>query len=133
MTWVLTIPDDEAKILCLWLNSSLHLAQILYQRVEDVWLDIHKYILENMLVLNPRIINENEKRMLLTLFDEVCNKYFPSLKEQFTCEFPMRKKIDKVILNILGFREQEAEILVSQLFQAIREYYETLELLTRKS
>jgi type I restriction-modification system DNA methylase subunit len=133
MTWVLAIPDDEAKILCLWLNSSLHLAQILYQRVEDVWLDIHKYILEDMLVLNPRIINENEKRILLTLFDEICNKSFPSLKEQFTREFLMRRKIDKIILNILGFREQESEVLVSQLFQAIREYYETLEPLTRKS
>jgi type I restriction-modification system DNA methylase subunit len=133
MTWVLTIPDEEAKILCLWFNSSLHLAQILYQRVEDVWLDIHKYILENMLVLNPHIINENEKRKLLTLFNEICNDSFPCLKEQFTHEFKVRKKIDKVILNTLGFNEQESEILASQLFEAIKEHYEMLESLTRKS
>ena len=133
MTWVLTIPDEEAKILCLWLNSSLHLAQILYQRVEDVWLDIHKYILENMLVLNPRIINENEKRELLTLFDKICNKPFPSLKEQFTHEFPLRKEIDRIILNTLGFSKEESEIFVSQLFEAIKEHYEMLELLTKKS
>jgi type I restriction-modification system DNA methylase subunit len=133
MTWVLTMPDEEAKILCLWLNSSLHLVQILYQRVEDVWLDIHKYILENMLVLNPRIINENEKRKLLTLFDEICNKPFPSLKEQFTHEFSLRKEIDRIILNTLGFSEEESEILTSQIFEAIKEHYEMLELLTKKS
>jgi len=44
MTWVATVPDEEAKILCLWFNSSLHLAQALSERVEDIWLDIHKYI-----------------------------------------------------------------------------------------
>jgi type I restriction-modification system DNA methylase subunit len=133
MTWVLTMPDEEAKILCLWLNSSLHIVQILYQRVEDVWLDIHKYILENMLVLNPRIINENEKRKLLTLFDEICNKPFPSLKEQFTHEFSLRKEIDRIILNTLGFSEEESEILTSQIFEAIKEHYEMLESLTKKS
>jgi len=133
MTWVLTIPDEEAKILCLWLNSSLHLAQILYQRVEDVWLDIHEYILENMLVLNPHIINENEKRELLTLFDRICNKPFPSLKEQFIHEFESRKEIDRIILKTLGFNEEKLEEFTQQLFEGIKKHYEMLESLTKKS
>jgi hypothetical protein len=132
MTWVLTIPDEEAKILCLWFNSSLHLAQILYERVEDVWLDIHKYILQNMLVLNPRKIDEKEKKELLTLFDKIRNTPFPTLKEQFKHKFALRNEIDRLILKILGFSEEESEIIAMQLSEGLKEHFEMLELLSKK-
>ncbi len=99
-TWVANIPDEEAKILCLWFNSSFHLAQIFHERIEDIWLDIHKYILEDMLVLNPKALSLEEQNKLLKIFDEMSRIPFPSLERQYEDEFETKKKIDLAILRL---------------------------------
>ena len=126
MTWVATLSEKDAKILTLWFNSSIHLAQILKERIEDVWLDIHKYILADMLVLDITCLTKQEKETLLRLFDEVKDVPFPSLIEQITEGFELRKKIDKTLLEILGFDDQESEYLYSRLQEMLRHHFESL-------
>lgn len=107
-TWVARVDDEEARILSLWFNSSLHLAQIFCERIEDVWLDIHKYILEDMLVLNPHSLSEKKKMKLLDLFNAIRTEHFPSLEEQFRTGFEPRRRMDLEILEAIGFEEPEA-------------------------
>lgn len=126
-TWVATLPEEEAKILCLWFNSSLHLAQILCERIEDIWLDVHKYILENMLVLNPRALRESERKKLLELFEETSKQSFPCLKEQIDSNFTLREKLDKTILEILGFSVEDSDELIPKLHEAIKRHFSILE------
>jgi len=125
-TWVAKVPDEEAKILALWFNSSLHLAQIFRERIEDIWLDVHKYILEEMLVLNPHSLPEKNRKELLRLFDDISQEPFPSLEEQYAEGFELKRKIDLSILDAMGFAEEESELLLQQLYEAIRKQFDTL-------
>jgi len=126
MTWVANMKDEDARILTLWFNSSMHLAQILKERIEDVWLDIHKYVLADMLVLDPNSLTNQEKESLLVLFDALSNRPFPSLSQQLREEFEPRKKLDVTILKILGFNDNEAESLSSRIREMLREHFEAL-------
>lgn len=125
-TWVAKIPDGEAKILTLWFNSSLHLAQVFHERIEDIWLDVHKYILKEMLVLNPRSLSEEKREKLMELFDDISQKPFPSLEEQYTDDFELRRRMDSAILDALGFDEEETDLLLEQLYEAIRMQFDSL-------
>ena len=97
---------DEAKILALWLNSSINILQLLYMGVacEGPWMKIHEYMLKKLLVPNPSSLTKREKRHLLRTFNEVKNITFPSIIKQFEKEMETRKKIDKVLLKIIGYK-----------------------------
>jgi len=125
-TWVCNFDHDEAKILCLWLNSSLNLAQIFSKRVEDVWIDIHKYILKEFLVINPKILSKDEKECLLKLFDEYSRIEFESLEQQYMGIPELKKEIDKQLLLILGFEEQQIDEMLANLYNAIKSEFEGL-------
>lgn len=125
-TWIANLPDEDAKILCLWFNSSIHLAQIFHERIEDIWLDVHKYILKNMLVLNPRSLKPRQKRMLIKVFEEVSHVQFPSLERQYEKPLEERRKIDLAILGVMGFKREESEQLLVELYTAIRRQFKIL-------
>ncbi|MCD6192446.1 MAG: N-6 DNA methylase, partial [Candidatus Aminicenantes bacterium] len=120
MSWVASgLSVSDAKILCLWFNSSFNFAQILLNRVEDVWIDLHKYILKDFYVLDPQKLSLEEKNFLIALFDKLKDVAFPSLKHQFKLSFIYRREIDKAIMKILGFNDSEINKMLSELYAAI--------------
>lgn len=83
VTWIISnIGDDDAKILCLWFNSNLHLFQLLINRIEDVWIDIHQYMLEDLDIFSPFALNPEKNKELITLFDNLSKQDFPSILAQ---------------------------------------------------
>jgi hypothetical protein len=121
ISWVVSnLKDDDAKILCLWFDCSIHLFQILLNRIEDVWMDIHKYALNEMLIIDPSKLTENDKTFLLEIFEEISQIDFPSIYEQFNENFKPRETIDKAILNVLGFTDTEIEELLPELYEVLK-------------
>jgi hypothetical protein len=125
-TWVGNLPDEDAKILCLWFNSSFHLSQLLSERIEDVWLDVHKYTLQELLVINPKKLNNKAKKGILKAFDSVSLKSFPSLELQYEKAFSDRYIIDKAILNAFSIDGKVGETLLSTVYTSIKKYLESI-------
>ncbi len=123
MFWSLDIPDDDAKILALYLNSTINLLQILLLRVETrgAFVEIFKYILEDFLVLNPKKLSKSEKDLILKTFEDVKDVELPSILEQLKTKHPIRKEIDESILKVLG-----VEIDLDSLYDRIAQEIELL-------
>jgi hypothetical protein len=120
VTWICSkINDEDAKILCLWFNSSIHILQLLISRVEDVWADVHKYVLDEMFVLDPTKLSKSQKENLLNLANELMVSEFPCLLDQFTNIPITRRKLDKEILKILGFKEKEIDSTLESVYSVI--------------
>lgn len=125
--WVLNLDDDEAKIICLWFNSSINLAQIFFKRIEDVWVDIHKYILHDFYVINPEALSNKEKEKLLHLFELYRKKEMPSLADQYLSDCQWKRDLDATILSILGFDNTQIENILQELYHALQTQFETLQ------
>ncbi len=102
--WSLNIPDECAKILALFFNSTINILQVLLSRSETrgAFVEISKYILQDFLTINPEKLSENEKGLLLNIFQEVKDVELPSILTQLKDKHPVRKKIDEAFLQILG-------------------------------
>ena len=55
----------------------------------------------------------------MNLYEQVKDTEFPSIMEQLENTHPVRKKIDKAILSLLGFSEKESEVLLNYLYKAL--------------
>jgi SAM-dependent methyltransferase len=129
------VEEDDAKILALWFNSTPNLLQVHLQRIETggSWMEINKEMISDFALLDPDTLDKKHKQVLLNLFDEIKNINFPSLSKQLEHRNSIRKKIDKAILNILEFNEEEIEELLDYLYPALhRELYHLKELLRTK-
>jgi len=115
------VEKSDAKIINLWLNSSMNLLQVLLERAETrgAFLELSGYILDNILILNPSKLLEKNKRNLIKLFEQVKDTEFTSLLKQLENNHTVRKKIDKGILSVLGFSEKEIEDLLKYLYKAL--------------
>jgi hypothetical protein len=87
--------------------------------VEDVWANIHKYVLNEMFVLDLSKLSKSQKEILLNLAEEILHCEFPSLLEQFTNIPAMRKELDKEILRILGFKEKEIDNTLDHIYSVL--------------
>ncbi|MDI6904541.1 MAG: N-6 DNA methylase [Candidatus Bathyarchaeia archaeon] len=114
------IEKEDAKILSLWLNSSLNILLLLYMGVacEGPWMKIHDYMLNSLLVPNPKKLTRKEREQLLKVFNDVKNVSFPSITNQLKSEIEARKTIDKVWLKILNYKGDVDE-LVKKLYASI--------------
>lgn len=87
VTWAATkINEEDAKILSIWFNSSLNILQLIMERypTRGAWPEIHKYIYEQIMVINPSKLSNPEKKGLLKLFGEVKKIKFQPLWKQLT-------------------------------------------------
>jgi len=110
---LLDLENEDAKILAVWFNSSLNILQLLYIGVacEGPWMTLHKYMLNNLFVLNPKKLTKKERRKLLTVFEEIKNVALPSITEQLSKKNNVRKTVDKAIFEILGYKNITEEFL----------------------
>lgn len=132
--WVIKgVPITHAKILSIWFNSSLHLLQVFLERMETrgAFINFDKYVLENSLVLNLSKLNEDELNCLKDLFEEARKEKFPSLLDQLHKKSQIRMKIDKAILKILEFSENEIDDILDFLYSALTNKIEQLKALMK--
>lgn len=157
MMWVLKEMNKEnAKILSLWYNSSLNILQSLIERfpTRGGWLEIFKYIYENMYVTDPTELSSSDREEILNVFDEIRKEEFPSIWQQLAMNtnpdrltgeekrtlaevfegfdnwlgrgFEPRKKIDKAILSVLRYPDEQQNDLLEYLYLSLLREIETL-------
>jgi len=105
-TWGFTnISTDDAKILSLWLNSSLGIMQLLMLGVaiEGNWMKIHKYMIKRFYIPSIDILKKNYTNELNDLYDQVLSADLPSLLVQLNEINPIRKKIDKFFIEKIKY------------------------------
>lgn len=128
--WIVSGLDAEsAKILCLWFNSTLNLLQILFERIEDVWIDLHQYLLKEMKVLDIEKIRTKDREQLLALFNEFSQTEMPSLIDQYRTGSPppIKQALDRLLLNILGYSSTAIESELKELYLVLGEILERFE------
>jgi len=124
---MINIPEEDAKILTLWMNSSLNFAQVLVNKIHDVWIDFHQYVFFSNLTLDPSKLSASTRKKLLVLFEEIRLAKFENLADQFYHRSPLRQRIDREILNALGATEPETESLLSRLYESLSEELEKIQ------
>ena len=122
LLWSLKTSDENAKILSLFLNSSINLLQTLLQRseTEGAFIGLPKYILNEFSVINPSKLTESEKKHLLSIFDKVAQQKLPSLHDQLKSKHPARRLIDRAFLRILRY-EGDVDALLDRLYESLAE------------
>lgn len=112
------LPPEVAKIFTLWFNSTPSILQMFLERVETrgVWMQLHKYALNDLMVLNPTTLSECQTRLMHEIFDKVRKERFPSFLTQLKKKFSVRVEIDKAILSILGFEDDEINEILDFLY-----------------
>jgi hypothetical protein len=115
------LDDEDAKILALWFNSTMNALQIYIERIETrgAWMAFRKYVMSSLFVLDPSNLSDQERKTILKTFDEVRDVEFPSFLEQLEYGHPIRKKIDTVILKMVGFKREEIKNLLDYLYPAL--------------
>jgi len=107
------ISSNDAKILTVWFNSSVNILQLLLNRIETsaAWMELHKYALNDLCVLNPLALSRTQKIKLVDLFEKIKSESFPSIYNQIKYGFWAREEIDRAILSYLGFTNVDAKRL----------------------
>ena len=131
MTWIISgIQDEDAKILALWMNSTIHLAQVLVNKIEDIWINVHEYVLKDYQILDPRRLEAKKRRELIALFDRIASSDFPSLEEQIEERFKYRVDMDEAILTCLGYSEEDVHNYLEVLYDGmVQEFLKLKELM----
>jgi len=109
--WPVSVQDDAAKILAVWLNSTLGLLLLLSNIVvtQGPWVDIKKEHLQVMPILNVKKLAEKSRKALLNLYDQtigdrkICDSELKALPEEFRSP-GTRKVIDDGVAEALGLK-----------------------------
>lgn len=113
-TWsfwsIKTASIEDARLLALWWNSTVHLAQLMDNRTEvrGSWMGWLRNTLVGLQVLNPKALSEDTRRQLLATYDEWKAVPFPPLLEQLKSHFDGRVAIDAAVAKAIG---SSAEVL----------------------
>lgn len=123
MLWTIGIEDNEtAKILALWFNSSIFMLNLIISKRKETrgsFSQADKYKILDFPVLNINNLSETEKRSLLDVFNNIENINFPSFLEQLKNINPNRVMLDREILRILGYEEDDIDDSIELLYKAL--------------
>jgi len=120
--WMIEIDDDvQAKLLTLWLNSTLNLFQLFIERkeTEGSWIWLDNYILQEFMMLDFSKLSEHEKKKLLAVFEKNGKTSVPSLLEQIESKNIKRREVDKIFLRLLGMAEEEINGFLERLYSIL--------------
>jgi hypothetical protein len=114
---------EDAKILSIFFNSIAYFVQFLSLKSESQLqrTEIKIFDLSEIYVPDLKLLNKNEKDKLLSLYEKLKDVEFPSILEQFRKKFWARVELDKTILKVLGFSDEEIEEWLPKLYDAIVE------------
>jgi type I restriction-modification system DNA methylase subunit len=125
------LSKEYAKIFSMWFNSTVYALQIYLDRVETrgAWMQLHKYVMDDLYVIHPLRLSKSQVEAILKTFKEVKDVAFPSFLEQLKGRFPARVVIDKAILRVLGFSDNEIDRILDYLYPALVNEIEQLKTL----
>ncbi len=100
--WPVKVKDDRAKILSVWLNSTLGILLLLSiaEVTQGPWVKFKKEHLWQMPLLDTDKLTPESREKLLALYDNVSTLELKSLPEEFANPFA-RKKIDDGVAEAL--------------------------------
>jgi hypothetical protein len=112
---------EEAKIQSLFLNSVIGLMNIIVFREQTTegFTDIMESDLNSFTVFNSKKLSEKDLIRLNSLFKDLKETKFPSIVEQLEERYPARLKLDEMILNILGFSNEEINKWLPLVYDAL--------------
>ena len=115
------VPEADAKIISIWFNSTPHLLATIVHRTETrgAWMKLHEYTLNESLILSPQGLSDTDRKILLDIYDRAKEQSFPSLLQQLKTKFPLRVEIDKAVLMVLGFSDDEINRILDYLYPAL--------------
>ena len=107
MTIITHISTDDAKILALWLNSSLHILQMIVERVETegAYMELPEWAMKELFIINPDSLTNIQRKKILEIYEKISNIEFPSLVQQLKEGFSSRDEIDQMFLDILEIKD----------------------------
>jgi hypothetical protein len=78
----------------------------LIERIETrgAFWELSKYVLEDFQIPDPQKLSDDEKRLLVTTFDDVSIEALPSILVQLRDGHPTREKIDRVWMHVLDIK-----------------------------
>lgn len=129
--WGLGNLGEKGKFLALFMHSTLAVALLLRRRIEvrGSWSQFSKDILLSLPVPNFDQIDDESKRSLLEIYNDVKGMPFPSLVEQFRASFDGLVKIDRAIFSVLGlegYGEREIRKIHLAVFKELEQLKEMM-------
>lgn len=117
----LFLDDLDSKINTLFLNSVIGILDVILLKEDSTgkFTDIMQSDLLLLNILDKDKLSKEELEDLLDLYDEIGELEFESLTEQFDKQTPNRIKLDKNLLSILGFSEQEIQTILPTIYELI--------------
>jgi len=111
MSLISHISLEDAKILSLWLNSSLHILQMIVERVETegAYMELPEWAMKELFVIDPTKLSKNQKVRILSTYERISTIPFPTLSEQLKKGFKVRTEIDQLFLEILEINDLSAK------------------------
>ena len=102
-----SLRKDESKIITLWYNSTPNMIQMFLGRTETrgTYMKLDVSMIKNSLILNPDALGKREKRELVSTFNSLSKRKFPSVMTQLRDSFDGRVVMDEAILRALGYHE----------------------------
>jgi len=121
MTIITKISTEDAKILALWLNSSLHILQMIVERVETegAYMELPEWAMKELFVINPDNLTEVQREKILKIYEKISNIEFPSLTVQLKEGFSSRDEIDQVFLDILEIKNTKIKDIQNLVLEEI--------------
>ncbi len=122
--------EKEAKILTLSLDTSFTLLQFLH-RTRPTLLGYKLQRLSarewgRVQVLNPKALQEDKKKSLLSTFEEVSKVSVPRIAEQLRERHSYRVSVDRAILDALNVPEEKQEQMLDELYEHLLSMIEGL-------
>lgn len=127
------ISDSDAKLLCLWFNSSIFFLQLIEQRTQTrgTWWRLDKHRWGRTMIPDLSALPPLQRKKLLELFDDLGNVSFPNLLEQLKVSFGARSKLDDAWLSIIGMSKARWKIVIpiihKHLYQTLLELMQAME------
>jgi len=120
--WMIEVDDEaQAKLLTLWLNSTLNLFQLFVERkeTEGGWMWIDNYVMREFTMLDFSKLSEQEISTLLTIFEKLGKISAPSLLEQIKTRNSVRMEVDRALLRLLGMPEEKINGFLDKLYSIL--------------
>ena len=120
--WMIKVSDEaQAKLLTLWLNSTLNLFQLFVERkeTEGGWMWIDGYVIREFAMLDFSKLSEQEISALLMVFKKLGKISVPSLREQIEKGDGVRREVDKALLRLLRMPEEEIIGFLDRLYSIL--------------
>jgi len=114
---------EESKLLCLFFNSVVGFSQILNLMKETTgqYIEFMESDLKEIKVLNFEVLSQSEKSIIEKVWNKVSSIEFPSILDQFEKRFWARVELDRTILKVLGFSNEEIDEWLPEIYDAIVE------------